>query len=197
MIRILVLLPLLLLLTGCGEGQQRPYVVGQKPKTVHSPYPTAKKTDNSVKIATIEAQNRKEIAEIEMDRDLQVQKIQQETKIHEVATGKEIAFNIQKTLGLKDENFYALNTNILIVTSLLVLIVLGLIVYFFLKWREDKLKMHQDEIEKEKELKEKELQVLLATKILDTIASGNLDKEEEHKLIETFEKTNLGLPYKK
>ncbi len=194
--RIVLLLPFILLLTSCGEGnkQQRPYIAGQKARTVAG-YRTG--TDPSIKIATIEAESRKDVANIEMERDIQLEHIKKESKTVEVTANKEIAFKEQETIGKHEENSNDRYNTIVIIGSLFLLVATGLLVYFLLKRREDKLKMHEDTIEKELAIKEKELQVQMATKILDTLASGNLGKEEEKRLIETFEKSNKALPYKK
>ncbi len=195
MLRSLLFLPLLFLLIGCGEGNnQRPYIAGQKPRPVAG-YNT--RTDPTVKVAVIEAESRKEVAQIHMQRDLELERIKKASKSEEVTAQKEIAFKKQDTIGKQEENFNDRYNTIVIIGALFLLTAMGLLVYFLLKRREDKLKMHEDNIEKEMILKEKELQVRMATKILDTIASGNLDKEEERRLIETFEKSNKVLPYKK
>ncbi|MEA3372917.1 MAG: hypothetical protein U9Q62_04425 [Campylobacterota bacterium] len=195
MYRYLFILPLFFLLVGCGEGSnQRPYIAGQKTKPVAG-YRTG--TDPAVKIATIEAESRKEVATIQMQRDLELERIKKESKTEEVTAKKEIAFKEQDTIERQEDNINNRYNTIVIIGSLFLLVAMGLLVYFLLKRREDKLKMHEDTIEKEMTLKEKELQVQMATKILDTIASGTLDKEEERRLIETFEKSNKSLPYKK
>jgi hypothetical protein len=68
----------------------------------------------------------------------------------------------------------------------------------FRKRREDKLKMHEDELQKEMYLREKELQVKMAEKILDTIASGKLSEEREQHLLEALDKTTApALTHKK
>ena len=51
------------------------------------------------------------------------------------------------------------------------------------------LKEQIDEMQKEMYLREKELQVKIAEKILDTIASGNLSEEKEQHLLEALDKT--------
>ena len=198
MIRNLPIIPFLLLFGGCSEEKQKPYIIGQKPKTFKTKDSgPSHETNNAVAIAAIEAKSKKDVAQIRMHHDLELQKIKQKTKMYEVATDKEIAFSKQEMLGKKEENAFALNKSILIVSSLFITAILVIIAYFLRKRREDKLKMHRDRMENELLIKEKELQVKMAEKILDTIASGTLGKEDERKLIETFEKTNRGIPHKK
>ena len=138
----------------------------------------------------------KEIAELEIKRDLTINTTDQETKKYEVSAHKEIEFNKQDALGKKDEYQYMLYKNVMILGGLFALVILATVIYFLLRRREDKLRMHHETIEKELLMKEKELQVRMAEKILDTIASGTLEKPEERRLLETLEKTNPSLPHK-
>lgn len=200
---ILLFLLIPLIFFGCGEGQSRPYIVGQKPVPLYGNAASSGKNNNEVKIAEIEAKNKKElallnkeIAELNAKRDLTINSLQQETKRFEVGTHKEIEFNKQDALGKKDEYQYTLYKNTLILGGLLVLVILATVIYFLLRRREDKLRMHRETIEKELLIKEKELQVKMAEKILDTLSSGTLEKPEEQRLLETLEKTNPGLPHK-
>jgi len=194
----------LLIFSGCGEGQSRPYIVGQKPVSSYGVRPLHDQSDKEIKIAKIEAQNKvelarldKEIAELNIKRDLSINNNTQETKRFEVGTHKEIEFNRQDALGKKDEYRYMLFKNSLIIGGLFAVVILATIIYFLLRRREDKLKMHREIIEKELLMKEKELQVQMAEKILDTIATGTLEKPEAQRLLETLEKTNRGLPHHK
>ena len=192
---ILYALPFVLLMIGCGgDTNQRPYIAGQKPK---SPVYTTTRVDPAIKIATIEAESRKEVAQIQMQRDLELERLKKEAKSEEVTALKEIEIKKQETISQQEANLNSRYNTIVILGSLFLLTAMGLLIYFLIKRREDTLKIHHDTLEQEMALKEKELQVQMATKILDTIASGTLDKEDEKRLIETFEKSNRTLPYKK
>lgn len=206
MSRFFILLSFLIPLyfSGCGEGQSRPYVVGQKPIPLYGTRASSDKNNNEVKIAEIEAQNKKELALLDKEiavlnakRDLTINSEQQETKRFEVGTHKEIEINKLDALGKKDEYQYTLYKNALIIGGLFAVVILATVIYFLLRRREDKLRMHRETIDKELLIKEKELQVKMAEKILDTIASGTLEKPEEQRLLETLEKTDPGLPHKK
>jgi uncharacterized protein HemX len=188
---------LLLLLFGCEDDTQKPYLMGQKPPQSKPVYAApGKPKENAVTIAKIEAENKKEIAVINMQRDLGLQKIEQESKRHEVDASKEIALKAQEAQTVQENNDYTIKKSTLTLLALFAAAVLALAFYFFRKWRQERVEMHRAEIEKELVIKEKELQVKMAEKILDTIASGKLSQEEERRLIETLEKTNRSLPYK-
>jgi hypothetical protein len=199
-----ILLSFLLILSfsGCGEGQSRPYIVGQKPVSSYGARVSGN-SNNEVKIAVIEAENKKElaqlnkeIAELNAKRDLAISKNLQDTKRYEVGTHKEIELKKQDAVGKKDEYQYTLYKNALILGGLFLLMVLATVIYFLLRRREDMLRMHRETIEKELLLKDKELQIQMAEKILDTIAGGTLEKPEERRLLETLEKTAPGLPHR-
>ena len=195
--QLMALLTLLLLVAGCNESSsQRPYIAGQKPvNAAASPY-LKSSGDPAVKVAEIEAESRKEIARIQKERDLELERIRTVTKAKEIDTLKEVELKKQETIGRQEANVNNRYNTGIIIGSLFASVILGILVYFLLKRREDRLKIHKETLEKELSLKEKELQVQMATKILDAVASGNLDKEDEKRLIETLERSNKILPHR-
>jgi TolA-binding protein len=196
------LLPLLafMLLSGCGDERrsntpQQPYLMGQSVQQRNAAAALRTEADKAVAIAKIEAQSREEIARINREHDLEMQKLQQQTAREKISAEKEVALRQNEAQQREADNGYTLGIAAIAAAALLFAAVLALSVYFLRKRREDRLKMHSDTLEQERSIKEKELQVRMAEKILDTLASGTLSKEEEARLIETFEKTNRGLPY--
>ena len=188
--RYLLFFPLLLLI-GCNDSShQRPYVIDNTPEkkvertlmNVHTP--------DEIKLATIESQTKKELAEIERKKALEIEAIRREVETKKIEAEKEIAMqkeaiSSQKLLQEKEKsNNYALIILFIFIASLLTLI------YFLRKRREDKLKMHEEELN----LKEKELQVKIAEKMLDTLSSGNLTPNEEQRMLEIFEKRSKEFP---
>jgi TolA-binding protein len=196
---LLATLALLLLFIGCSDERssntpQRPYLMGQS-----VPQRNAAQTEanRAVAIAKIEAQSREEVARINRERDLEMQRLEQQTAREKISAEKEVAFRQNEAQQREADNGYTLGIAAIAAAALLFAAVLALSFYFLRKRREDQLKMHSDTLEQEMAIREKELQAQMAEKILDTIASGTLSKEEETRLIETFEKTNRGLPYNK
>ncbi len=183
----------------CGsDNTQQPYVMGQKPADQKRVYTVSGQgTDSAVTIAEIEAETQKEIAKINKERDLELQKIEENTKVMAMQTQNELALKEHNLSSFVQEGDYALKKSTLIVIALSLITFFVLSFYIFKKRREDRLKMHQDELEKEMYLREKELQIKMAEKILDTIASGKLSKEDEQHLLATLDKTNPGIAYKK
>lgn len=196
---LLATLALLLLMIGCseerGSAQQQPHLMGQSvPQRTAVPRAEA---DSAVAVAKIEAQSREEIARINRERDLEMQRLQQQTALEKIGADKAVALRQSEAQQREADNGYTMGITAIAAAALLFTALLAAAVYFLRKRREDRLKMHSDTLEQEMRIKEKELQVRMAEKILDTIASGTLSKEDETRLIETFEKTNRGLPYNK
>ena len=183
----------------CGnDNTQQPYLIGQKPADQKRVYTVSgQKVDSAVTIAEIEAETQKEIAKINKERDLELQKVEEDTKRIELKTQNELALKEHNLSTFVQEGDYALKKSTLIIIALSLTALFVLSFYIFKKRREDRLKMHQEELEKEMYLREKELQVKMAEKILDTIASGKLSKEDEQHLLSTLDKTNPGIAYKK
>ncbi len=196
-------LPALLLLIavyfigGCGDNnRQEPYIMGEKPATKKQVY-TVESKNSAVTIAGIEAETQKEIAKINKERDVELHKIEQNTKLIELKTHNEMAEKEHNLSAYVQQSDVAFKNSTLIVVGLTMMSVLALSLYIFRKRREDKLKMHQDELQQEMYIREKELQVKMAEKILDTLASGKLSAEREQQLLETLDKATPGLPHKK
>lgn len=76
----------------------------------------------------------------------------------------------------------------MILLAALVIIILAFAVYvYFNNRRKDKLKAYEDNMEKYFKSKENEAKVKIANKIIDTIATGNLNKDQEKLLISNLD----------
>ena len=188
-------------LTGCGnDNRQNPYMMGQKPPSKSKVYTVSKSPKNSeLAIATLEAETQKEIAKINKERDLELKKMDVQTKMVELKTTNEMAIKEHNLSTFVQESKYAFKNSTLVLGGIGLFAILALIFFIFRKRREDKLKMHEDNLQKEVYLREKELQVKMAEKILDTIATGKLSEEKEQHLLEALDKTTTTptLPHKK
>ncbi len=172
--------------------------MGEKPtdkKRVHTV--ASKNQSSAVTIAAIEAETQKEIAKINKERDMALHKMEQETRLSELKTQNEMALKEHNLSVFVQESEFAFKNSTLLVAALATLSFLALAFYIFKKRREDKLMMHENELQKEMFIREKELQVKMAEKILDTIASGKLSEEREQHLLETLDKATPGLPNRK
>ncbi len=193
----LLLLLVFFIFAGCGDNnRQDPYIMGQKPAEKKRVYSVENK-NSAVTIAGIEAETQKEIAKINKERDVELHKIEQNTKLIELKTHNDMAEKEHNLSAYMQQSEIAFKNSTLIVIVLAMISIAALTLYIFRKRREDKLKMHEDELQKEMYLREKELQVKMAEKILDTIASGKLSEEREQHLLETLDRATPGLPNKK
>jgi len=187
------------LFVGCGgdNNRQSPYVIGKKPverQGVYTLMQQQKKEDSAVSIANIEAQTQKEIAMINKERDLEIKELEVKTKLTEIETKNALAIKEHNLSSMVQTQEFAFKNSTLTVIAAGLVAFFLLTFYIFKKRREDRLKMHEDNLQKEVYLREKELQVKIAEKILDTIASGNLSEEREQHLLETLDNTTVPPP---
>jgi len=184
---------------GCSsDDRQQPYMMGEKPAEKSGIQITpAAKADSSVTVAAIQAETQKEIARINKERDLELRKMQENTKLAELRSRNDLALKEHNLSSFEKEGEYELKKSSLSLIALALAALFALVFYIFRKVRQDRLKMHNDQMEKEIYLREKELQVKMAEKILDTIASGKLSEEEEKHLLATLDKATPTISYKK
>jgi len=199
---IIVLMFLAVGFVGCGNDnrQNNPYIMGQKRVSESKAYVLKEKKDSGITIAKIEAEAKKEVAKINKERDLELKKMEENTKVLELKTSNEMAIKEHNLSTYVQESEFAFKNTTLIFVAIGLFAILALTLFIYRKRREDKLKMHEDNLQKEVYLREKELQVKMAEKILDTIATGKLSEEKEQHLLEALDKTTTAtptLPHKK
>jgi uncharacterized protein YceK len=184
---------LLLLMSGCGDttSRQQPYLLGQKPST---PYAAQmKQRSDKIEAAKIEAEAQKEIARINKDRDIEVQKLISSTDVAKAGINKEVAIEeaAVKKSALEQEHDYGIKVLWLIGVALLLLFLF--LFYHTGKNRKERLKKHEDELMAKLRLQEQEMKMKMAEKMLDSITSGKLSTEQETRLIEVLEHTTTKL----
>lgn len=188
------LIPLFFIMTitfffvGCDNDikSKQPYVLGQT-----NDYATKAKNQRitALQTAKLNAQTQKEIALINKQRDIEVETLKQNSSITQANITKDVEFKKSDTeIVLMDQTLELQKINSILFV-LLALVVFLLLFYFLHKRRKDKLKMHQDVIDKELYMKDRELQAQMAHRLLDTLESKNLTPEQEAKLIDTITKT--------
>lgn len=181
----ILIVPLFLLLSCSDSPTQKPHLIDINQK-LKSSTQIEKSITNDVKIATIEAQTKKELAQIEREKALGIETIKKEIETQKIETQKEIALQDQEINTKKILQEQEMINRFTFVGLFIFLATLLTFIYFLRKQREDKLKIHEDELQ----LKEKELQVKVAEKMLETLASGNLTANEEQRILEMFEKNS-------
>ncbi len=150
-----------------------------------------------VQLQTLSAQTQKELAILESKKELA--KIEKETQIEKIRMESElekqrIALEQEKLKALFEQGMkqkeqidnMELKRYFVVIFGMFILLSLFFIFYYFKKRREDKLLAYNDNLQKYFYHKENEARVKIADKILDTLASGALDKTQENQLISAF-----------
>ena len=220
--RLILSFALLFLLAGCNEGnpyfnKSRPYVIGAgNKKTAAAQNSSVETADLSggVEAARIKAEAEKEIAKINMEKEILIQKLKGATEVEKAGINKEIAEKqveaarqkavIDKDIAIEQDQTrrqIALNSQdmqkwIILVAGLFLLGVIIFIFYNSNRNRKERLKLHQDRLDQELYLKEQEMRVKIAERVLDTIASGKLTPEQENRLIDNMAGSSNLLPNK-
>ncbi len=164
---------------------------------------------NEKKVDTLKEQNAKLKQELELKQrqaqmELQKQKLSAEALLEQEKlkkqaelekeklkqkTKKELELIRQKTELEKEKNKKEL-IRYAIVISALVILIIAFFLYLYIKHRrENKLQAYNDNLRKYFLLKENEMKMKMAEKILDTVKEGNLTLEDQKKLIAALSST--------
>ncbi len=145
---------------------------------------------NRENLAKIEAQ--KDIAKINKDREIETLKLKNELEKERLIQQKlQAQALLLQTKELQEaKNALNLKVYIIIFIAFIILIASFFTYYYYKRRREDKLRAYNDNLDKYFRAKENEARVKIAEKILDTVASGNLSREHESRLIEVFNSSN-------
>ena len=178
----------LLLLTGCGdESQQRPYLMGQNPNNPYAVRTQAR--SEKVETAKIQAEAQKEIALINKERDIEVQKLISQTDVTKADINKEVAIEEVHTKKAAIENAHEQTTYLFWLLGAALILLFWFLFYYTGKNRKERLKIHEDELLYKLRAQEQEMKMKMAEKMLESITSGRLSPEQENRLIETLEHT--------
>lgn len=133
-------------------------------------------------------ESKKELAKIEKEKELAKIKMQTEFEKEKIALEqeKQQALFEQQTLQKEQLDNMELKRYLMLIFGLFVLLSSYFVFYYFKKRREDKLRAYNDNLQKYFHQKENDARVKIAQKMLDTIASGTLDKTQENQLISAF-----------
>ncbi len=138
---------------------------------------------NDIKLKKIES--KKELALIEKEKELQKIKLQADVQQENLRLNKEKEIALfEQNLRLKqEENRLAQSRYIMLLGALVIIIISFFIFYYFKKHHENKLKAYEDNLKKYLQQKEQESRNKIAEKLIDTIAAGKLDKNQEATLL--------------
>ena len=156
-----------------------------------------------VQLKTLSAQTQRELAILEskkelalIEREVQLEKIRMQAKLDKqkiiLEQEKEKALFEQQMKQKEQMDNMELKRYFVAILGLFILLSLFFLFYYFKKRREDKLLAYNDNLQKYFYHKENEARVKIAEKMLDSIASGKLDKAQENQLISAFSGESKG-----
>ena len=145
---------------------------------------TLKKTDAKIANDIVLNSSKKEIELAKIQSTLEKEKFNiQKLKLEIKGKEKNLEFDL-----LKQENNNTLSSQkyLLAIASFLIVVFTYALFTYFNNRRKDKLRAYQDNLNKYFQEKENKAKVEIASKILDTIASGRLNAEQENRLISSL-----------
>jgi len=202
------LLPLLLLfiLSGCNEGgtNTRPYISGNQQQAQPSSARYGLRDTDRVAAAKVKAESEKEIARINMEKEVLIQKLKGSTEVEKAELSKEISLKqveadrhkavIKKDIAITQDqtqlqialNKLELEKWILLIVGLFILALVIFVFYNTNRNRKERLKVHEDKLKQELLIQEQQMRVQIAERLIDAMASGKLTPEQENKLLGAY-----------
>jgi predicted PurR-regulated permease PerM len=147
-----------------------------------------KKLEAEEKKLLAELETQKSLANVEKEKALALQELQNSIRQKELEANseKELEMIAQKVALQESNNLLSFQTYLLAFLALLLIVVAVFVFYYFKRKREDEIRAYNDNLKKYFYFKENEARMKIAEKILETIAEGDLSKENEQKLINAF-----------
>ena len=139
-----------------------------------------------VQLKKIDAQKEQELAKINSQTTLAtLEKEQLLEKIKLEAAAEKEAFEA-KLRDLERQDAMEIKRYLLLILFLILIIASFFIYHYFKRRHDDKLKAYQDNLDKYFHQQENMTKMRIAEKIIDTVASGKLAKEQESELIKAL-----------
>jgi len=156
-----------------------------------------------VQLKKIDAQTQTQLANIESEKELaQIQKEQMLEKIRleselekqkiELEQKREQAILDKKMLELEHDDSMEIKRYLLLILFLMLIIASFFLYHYFKRRHQDQLRAYQDNLDKYFHQQENMTKMRIAEKIIDTVASGKLEKEQEAELIKALGATASG-----
>ena len=135
---------------------------------------------------------KKELASIDREKEYELAKLDSKLQMQRLLLEKELALEQFKQDNLIRESEEAISQQryLLFYATVIIIILAGAIYYFMKRRREDKLRAYNDNLEKYFQNKQNDSRVKIAEKIIDTIATGKLNSQQEAQLIQAINSEN-------
>ena len=199
--KIILIFSLALLFGGCFNDE---------PSSQQKTPPTQKQTLETIKMSVenekliqmkIEALRERDMAEINMKKELasidrekeyELAKLDSKLQMQRLLLEKELALEQFKQNNLIRESEQAVSQQryLLFYATVIIILLAGALYYFMKRRRDDKLRAYNDNLEKYFQNKQNESRVKIAEKIIDTIATGKLNSQQEAQLIQAINSEN-------
>ncbi len=183
--KFIILLSFILLFSACNLTESKEDIAAKKveeKKAFEEKIADAKE----VQLKKIDAQKEQELARINSQTTLAtLEKEQLLEKIKLEAQAEKEAFEA-KLRELERQDAMELKRYLLLILFLLLVIISYFVYLYFKRRHDDKLRAYQDNLDKYFHQQENMTKMRIAEKIIDTVASGKLEKEQESELIKAL-----------
>ena len=194
--KLLILITITLLFSACN--------IGETPKELEAKRVQERKVfeekiaeSKAVQLKKIDAQTKQELANIEKQKELaqlekeqMMEKIRLNTELEKqkviLQEKKDKALLDAKMMQMQHDDDMEIKRYLLLILFLMLGIISFFVYYYFKKRHEDKLRSYQDNLDKYFHQQENMTKMRIAEKIIDTVASGKLDKSQENELIKAL-----------
>ena len=194
--KLILLLLLTLFLTACNFGESQEEIAAKK---LQEKKAFEEKIANSkeVQLKKIDAQKEQELAKIEsqttlakLEKEQLLEKIKLEAQAEKekllLAQAKEREAFEAKLRDLERADSMEIKRYLLLILFLLLVIISYFVYLYFKRKHDDQLRAYQDNLDKYFHQQENMTRMRIAEKIIDTVASGQLAKEQESELIKAL-----------
>jgi len=179
-----------LFLSGCETGNQRIGLVDQEQQKVSYAQTILEKQQEQPPLKDIkrmELESQKEIAKIEMQKAIEVEKVKAEVKKAEVESQKEIELMKAELRKQELEKEIWANKWIVILAVIFFFMMVLLIYKLFKDHQRLKMQLHKEKMAHEANLKERELQARVVEKMIEAVGEGKLTPEQHERLIASIQ----------
>ncbi len=192
-----ILLTLLVsLFSGCETAGQKAQLMGREQQKIDYANTILKKRTepDEKELKRMELESKREIAKIQMQKAIEVERLKAEAKKTEVLSQKEIELKKAELKKSEIESQKSYNGWLIALIAAIFSVSVLLLYKLFREHQRIKLQLNREKMAHEASLKEKELQAKIVEKMIDAVGSGKLTPEQHEKLIESMGKK--AIPYR-
>ena len=194
--KLILLLTITLFFTACNIGESKEEIAA---KQLQEKRAFEEKIANSkeVQLKKIDAQKEQALAKIDSQTTLaklEKEQLLEKIKLEAAAEKEELLLAQAKEKEAADARLRTIDhqdsmeiKRYLLVILFLILVIASYFIYLYFKRKhDDQLRAYQDNLDKYFHQQENMTKMRIAEKIIDTVASGKLEREQEHELIKAL-----------